>query len=135
MSVLHGNFKSRVASFKRKIPLMMSKMAEKHYKDNFIKGGFQESRGFTQKWEERKRAYKHPILRKTNALMNSVKARTGRLTILVTAGGGLARDYAKYHNKGNPSMNLPQRKFLDHSEQLVEDLEDMIMDELKKILS
>ena len=135
MGLLKGDLGVRVASLKRRLPKMLERETEKFYKDNFRLGGKQVAKGRVEKWADRKKDYPHPTLRKTGALMNSIKAQYTYKIIKVEAGRGLPRDYAKFHNDktGSWKPNV-QREFLYDSHALKEHLEDFIMDELKKIL-
>lgn len=130
MSIFDGGFSGRVSAFEKRVPKLIEKIAEEWYKDNFDKGGWKTSNITVDVWEKRTRSYKHPILKKTGKLKNSIKANFGRYSIEITEG----TTYGKYHNRGNPATNLPRRKFLGDSESLSVKIQDTIAKELQKIL-
>lgn len=129
MGVFDSSFASSVAAFEASVPLLMKKMAEDWYKDNFKKGGWSDG-ATVEVWETRKRKYKHKTLVKTGRLRDSIKARVGKYTIEIKEN----TSYGKYHNKGNPDRGLAQRKFIGDSEALAKNIEELIQKELQKIL-
>lgn len=129
---------ANIAAFKSYMPKLLEMEVENWYKTNIIKGGWQTSRNKVQKWKpNRKHRYGHPVLRETNSLVNSIKARLNGSRITVSYGNGeVSRrtkndDYGMYHNTGDGNQ---QRKFFGDSPALVKHLEDVITKELKNIL-
>jgi len=106
-----------------------------HFKSSFDKAGFAGGRG--EKWPERLREYKWPIMHKTGRLKDSIKFRafsTSNTIVVETA-----VPYAKYHNdpssvgwKRNQFTNKPitRRQFMGNSQ----DLERWIQRRFKRAL-
>ena len=80
-----------------------------HFKKSFTDYGFTNIR--RGRWRTRKRYAPHPLMRKSNDLINSITARrTGKYTVRVET---IGVDYAAYHNEGTD--RLPKRQFIGNS--------------------
>lgn len=104
----------------------MSKQAIKFFQINYTKQGVKDG-GFTR-WKDRKKNTGKPILFDSGRMKKSFKIRNksaDTFEILNTA------PYSGFHNDGDG--HLPQREILYQSEELLEELEEVILDEVSKI--
>lgn len=158
---LHGK-SEEIRRLQKKIPRYVAAAAEKMKDANFSAQGFVENGTARPRWKKRKRENRltrgRRILYGTGNLQNNVKAKA--LADRVSVGVDLSKvPYAKIHNEGgsltqyvkahtrkhyktgkrcqvrgfNRKMNMPQRKFLGYSPDILKNAEKDIRYEFDKI--
>lgn len=118
------------------LPKKLGNAAESHFKDNWRKQGFDDST--VKPWKSRK----NNIDPGRAILVGKANRGGGRLRrSFASAVQSLNRitvtnfaPYSVYHNYGNPSRNLPQRKFMGRSRNLDEKSGVLIMRMIKSAL-
>lgn len=110
-----------------KIRNKMAKKAVKFFQVNFTKQGKRDS-GFTR-WKDRQVSTNKPMLFDTGKMKKSFKIVNKSVDIFQIIN---TADYSGFHNEG--TENLPKREILYESEELMGELNDIILDEVSKIL-
>ena len=138
-------------SMSRTMPIKAGRIAKDLFQDNFLKGGFVD--GGIHEWQPSKRLgtkndegkvvgkakgtkgeYK-TLMSSRNNLFNSIEYRIDDSGVVIEN----RVPYAAVHNEGLHAgrckgFTMPQRQFIGDSEELDEAIEDMIENELTKIL-
>jgi len=152
-------FTSRIAdcaaeiqkSISRTMPIKAGRIAKDLFQENFLKGGFVD--GGIHEWQPSKRLgtkndegkvvgkakgakgeYK-TLMSSRNNLFNSIEYRIDDSGVVIEN----RVPYAAVHNEGlhagrGKGFTMPQRQFIGDSEELDKSIEDMIENELTKIL-
>ncbi len=113
---------------KRNLALASKAGAKKtltHFQKNFYKGGYEEESGKFVRWAERKKKYKHKLLKKTKRLEKSYKLSFKKEGFNIQN----VAPYSKYVQEG--SKNNEERPLLYNSKEL----DEIMLKEInKKIL-
>lgn len=138
-------------SMSRTMPIKAGRIAKDLFQENFLKGGFVD--GGIHEWQPSKRLgtkndegkvvgkakgakgeYK-TLMSSRNNLFNSIEYRIDDSGVVIEN----RVPYAAVHNEGlhagrGKGFTMPQRQFIGDSEELDKSIEDMIENELTKIL-
>lgn len=129
--------------FKHTLPIKVGAIAQAHFRDNFVQGGF--INGGLQKWEPAKRlskggskvANKYKTLTSgRNNLFNEIKYAPGVAEVYIRN----KAPYAAVHNEGlragrGAGFIMPKRQFIGESKELNVKVENKIEEELRNIIN
>ena len=126
----------------RILPVKVGTMAEEHFKQNFLKGGF--VNGGLHRWKPAKRLLRpKPGAANNSPTLMSPRTRLFRATKHVTyvAQTNIRNKtpYAAVHNEGlragrGKGFQMPKRQFIGDSKELNAEIEKTIDNEIEKIL-
>jgi phage gpG-like protein len=108
----------------REIHKRAGQFVKKSVLENFEKEGFVDSG--LKKWRPRKKDAPHKILDKSGRLKKSIKTKTNLFEALIYTNV----PYSIYHNEG--ADYLPQRQFLGESKEIKDEVNKIIVEEVKK---
>ena len=122
-------------ALERTIPIKIGATAVEHFKENFQQEGFVNNG--LKKWQKRKheKTTDREVLTVSSDLGSSIDYRTENGKVIVESD----LPYAEVHNEGLRSgrgkgFTMPKRQFIGESKELTEKIENVIKQELDKIL-
>ena len=125
----------------RILPIKVGTIAKKHFKENFLKGGFVDNG--LQEWKPAKRLSSKYGDKKNKTLMSSRNHLYNNTKDIPQKGGVKIENrtpYAAAHNEGttkagkNRNVTIPRRQFIGDSAELTEKIKEAIKKEMDKIL-
>ena len=127
----------------RTLPIKAGVIAEAHFKDNFIKGGF--VNGGLQKWVPSKRlsSTAKSADKKNKTLLSSSPHLFSEVNHIPSEGEVRIINtvpYAAVHNEGlragrGSGFTMPKRQFIGESKELTDKIQNLIETEITKILN
>jgi len=109
----------------RRIPILVAREVENHFKQNFRKKAFDK-----KPWASRKQADRGSLMNRTGRLKRSIQTIGTPSFDRLQVGSNL--DYAKVHNEGQG--NMPKRQFIGQSKELDKKVVKIIEQELEKAI-
>ena len=97
------------SDIKRRMPIRLAVMIEKHFREGFEKGGGQTDNSKSG-WQSRKsyeKGGKRGILIKSGVLRRDIKQRKATFNLIKVGTSNITIKYAQTHNEG---LNIPARK-------------------------
>ena len=125
----------------RTLPIKVGAVAKKHFRENFLKGGFVDNG--LQEWKPAKRLSSKYGDKKNKTLMSSRNHLYNNTKDIPQKGGVKIENrtpYAAAHNEGtttagkNRNVTIPRRQFIGDSAELTEKIKEAIKKEMDKIL-
>nr|DAK43891.1 MAG TPA: tail morphogenesis protein [Caudoviricetes sp.] len=125
----------------RTLPIKVGAVAKKHFRENFLKGGFVDNG--LQEWKPAKRLSLKYGDKKNKTLMSSRKHLYSNTLDIPQRGSVKIENrtpYAAAHNEGtttagkNRNVTIPRRQFIGDSAELTEKIKEVIKKEVYKIL-
>lgn len=125
----------------RTLPIKVGAVAKKHFRENFLKGGFVDNG--LQEWKPAKRLSLKYGDKKNKTLMSSRKHLYSNTLDIPQRGSVKIENrtpYAAAHNEGtttagkNRNVTIPRRQFIGDSAELTEKIKEAIKKEMDKIL-